>query len=296
MVKPIYFLFLNQQIGKALALNFGYDVEGKEREYFEKNPQNNGISFEEHFIKILNNTREYKEFIDTVNRETSDFYNDVPIYFKITNLFKDYPILRKYKYKFSEYLHKISQTKFQMKYKVKFMEIEPEYNEETKRFSRGKLTDIFYNMNDFQQIFTVDLEKDRMELNFKTPLGKMILHNTLMLDTDWIPEDALELSKNAYFIYKRFILNRVSGKNKPEEIRLWFEDIKSFLDMHWGNDRGIHATIDKAFKAILAKGLVRGYSWNKDRIFRQYVLNFEHPQKGIVKQVNKGDEVMTLPI
>jgi hypothetical protein len=141
----------------------------------------------------------------------------------------------------------------------------------------------------------LDLQKDRIELNFNTPLGKTILHNTFMLDTDWIPENAFELSKNAYFIYKRFILNRISGKNKPKEIRLWFEDIKSFLDMHWGNDRGIHSTIDKAFKDMLAKGLVKGYSWNKDYGYRQYRLSFESPQKRIEKQQNKDDKVMKLP-
>jgi hypothetical protein len=150
-------------------------------------------------------------------------------------------------------------------------------------------------MNDFQNIFDAMYEKDAFSVNFKSLLGKMIIHNMLVLDTDWIPEEALKLNKNAYFLYKRFILNRISGRNKTKEIRLWFDDIKSFLDMRWDNDRGIHATIDKAFKDMLTKGLVAGYRWNKDHLYRQYVVSFEHPQKGIEKQQGKGDKVMKLP-
>ena len=45
-----------------------------------------------------------------------------------------------------------------------------------------------YEMQDFQEIFSVDFEEDQFVLNFKSPLGKMILHNTLLLDTDWVAE------------------------------------------------------------------------------------------------------------
>jgi hypothetical protein len=65
--------------------------------------------------------------------------------------------------------------------------------------------------------------------------------------------------------------------------------------MRWGNDRGVHKTIDKAFKDMLAKGLVTGYNWNKDHYFRQYLLKFEHPHKGTEKPQDKGNTVMTLP-
>jgi outer membrane receptor for ferrienterochelin and colicin len=161
-----------------------------------------------------------------------------------------------------------------MNYKVKCLVKAPEYDDKGKRTHAGTLLDGYYGMKDFQEIFLVDFEKDQIKLNFKSPLGKMILHNTLILDTDWVPDEALTLSKNAYFIYKRFVLNRVSGKNKPKELELWFEDIKNFLDLNWSNNGGIYPIIDKAFKEMQQKGMIAGYSWNKNAKQRQYRVSF----------------------
>ena len=65
----------------------------------------------------------------------------------------------------------------------------PEYNDKGKRIHKGTIADGFYEMNDFQQIFTVDLDEDCLLLNFKSPLGKMILHNMFVVDTDWISDE-----------------------------------------------------------------------------------------------------------
>jgi len=247
------------------------------------------------FDEYLKRHSDYRDYKDGMDAEINKLYGDFPIRFEVPNLIRDYPIFDKYRRNLFEIVKKISETKFRMDYRVKYIEDPPEYNEKTKRYSRGKLTAIVYKMDDFQNIFDAVIEKDAFIVNFKSPLGKMIIHNMMVLDTDWIPEKAFELSKNAYFIYKKMILGKVAGKNKVKELRLWLNDIKESLDMHWGNDRGVHATIDKAFKEMLAKGLVKDYSWNKDRVFRQYVLKFDHPQKGVEKQQDKGNTVMTLP-
>jgi hypothetical protein len=111
-----------------------------------------------------------------------------------------------------------------------------------------------------------------------------------------LPEEAMTLKKNAYFIYKCFILNSVAGRKKAGKKRLWFSDIKSFLDMQWGNDRGIHATIDKAFKEMQSKGLVSGYTWNKNYTKeRQYVLTFEYGKNEGGEKQDGRDEVLKIP-
>jgi hypothetical protein len=251
---------------------------------------------EKEFETYLKNSFEYKSFKNDIKVKTSPLYDDVEVKFFKSKLFRDCPVLKKYHYNLYDYIKRISDIKFKMNYKVKYIDEEPETNEKTKRYSRGNRIDIFYNMNDHEQIFMTEFEKDFFIIKFKSPLGKMILHNTLILDTDWIPENALKLTKNAYFIYKRFVLNRISGKNKAKEIRLWFNDIKSFLDIHWDNNSGVHKTIDKAFKDMLANGLVDGYSWNNDHVGqRQYMLTFEHQKKGVEKQQDSNDNLLKVP-
>lgn len=93
-----------------------------------------------------------------------------------------------------------------------------------------------------------------------------------------------------------FILNRVAGQNKAKEIRLWFNDIKTFLDIHWENNSGVHKTIEKAFKDMLAKGLIDGYEWNSHYSGqRQYVLTFKHQKDGDGEQQDRGDTLLKVP-
>jgi hypothetical protein len=162
---------------------------------------------------------------------------------------------------------------------------EPEYNGDGKRTHAGKLIDDYYAMDTFQQIFIAKIDNDILRLNFKSPLGKMILHNTLILDTDWISEEVFKLIKNAYFLYKRFILNRVASKNPPREIILWFEDIKTFLDIHSNNKSDIYKAINSAFEDMKQKGFIKRFSWNKNYSKqRQYKLTFDEQRK------TKGDK------
>ena len=133
-----------------------------------------------------------------------------------------------------------------------------------------------YQMWDFQHLFKLNFTEDKIILNFDTPLGKLVLHNMLVLDTDWIPVEALELPKNAYFLYKRFVLNRVSGRRKSKNIEIKYADAKAFLDLKWDNDRGVHGIIAKALGHIVENGLAEGLEWRGSPVSRRiYILRFE---------------------
>ena len=89
------------------------------------------------------------------------------------------------------------------------------------------------------------------------------------------------MKKNAYFIYKRFVLNRVSGKNKPKEIELWFEDIKKFLGFELEQQRRQSTLLSiKHLTEMQQKGLIAGYSWSKNYAKqRQYRVDFDTSSK-----------------
>jgi len=195
--------------------------------------------------------------------------------FDILKLFEEYP-LNKYLRTLIDHLKRIEQTKFRMTYKVKYIAQEPKFDDKGKRKDKGKLIDLYYHMQDFQHIFEVNAGKDEVALNFKTPLGKLILHNMLILDTDWCPIESMTLSKNAYFIYKRFVLNRASGKRRAKEIELNFDDLKKFLNLKWSNRGGVNAIIDKALKNVKENELIGGFRSEKHHINkRRYHLYFE---------------------
>ena len=157
------------------------------------------------------------------------------------------------------------------------MESKPKYDEKGKSLERGKMVDIHYQMQEFQNIFYVDGDKRNFVLNFKSPLGKFIIHNTLIMDTDWCPVEAMALSKNAYFLFKRFVLNKVSGKHKAETITLNFNDLKTYLDVSWSNGRGVHQMIAKALTDMVEKGVVSSYQENRNHgRERAYELTFDH--------------------
>jgi hypothetical protein len=156
----------------------------------------------------------------------------------------------------------------------------PEYDDNDKQITRGKLIDLYYQMPDFQHLFGVKLEGDRLNLSFDTPLGKLVLHNTLIMDTDWMPTEAFNLSKNAYFLFKRFVLNRRYGKFKAESIPLKFEELRSYLDLKWSNDRGVHAVIAGAFNDMIEKGLAEGFTVRGKPVSnRVYALKFPKQEK-----------------
>jgi hypothetical protein len=262
--------------------------------------ENRGLAsqmpFEQYFEAYLRENDDYQELTAKMDEEISYFYVDLPIEFPVSDFFKRYPILEKYKYTLHDHVKKISETKFQMNYKIKYMEQEPEFDEKGKLISRGKMNEMHYAMKDFQQIFMVKFEDDIIRINFKSPLGKMILRNILILDTDWIPEAALSLNKNAYFLYKRFVLNRVSAKSKPPGVKMWFEDIKKFLDMKPKRDSAIYATIKTAFKEMLQKGLINGYTWKKYADQRQYRLSFESHKKEVENKQDTDEKLLKIPV
>jgi len=298
LFNPTILTYLSNKPIEAFSIQSGYDVKANERKNYENshNAEDQKTSFDNYFNAFLQNNDSYQTFMTEMNKKVSLFNGNVIYRFIIPNLYKNYPILRQYKHKVPEYVQRIAETKFKMNYKVKCLVRAPEYNDKGNRTHAGTLLNGFYEMQDFQQIFSVDFEEDLFKLNFKTPLGKMILHNTLILDTDWVPDEALTLSKNAYFIYKRFILNRVSGKNKPKELEIWFEDIKAFLDLNSGKNSGIYDVLDRAFKEMQKMGLIAGFSWNRNYTKqRQYRLIFDRPKKEFDKKKNSSDKLLKMP-
>jgi len=287
---PFAIAYLNKKPIEAYSIKEGRDVEKAERDSYVKqfDEKYNKPTFEEHFDDFLNKSYNYQEFLKNMVETESYFNGDIQRLFNILDFFKNYPVLERYKDKFFEYAQKIAETKFKMNYKVKCITKAPEFNKKGIRINSGEMVDAVYEMDRFEQIFSMDLNDDRWMLNFKSPLGKMIIHNTLVLDTDWPPDEALDLHKNAYFIYKRFILNKVAGKNTSAQIDLWFEDIKTFLDLSWSNNSGVYSIIERAFKDMQEKGLIKDFSWTKYAKQRLYKVILDPLQKKARKKQGSG--------
>lgn len=276
LFNPATLAFLNGKPIEAFSIHKGTDVKASEREKYENRLGQKDKTFEQYLETSLDQNSDYQAFLNLMHQNVAFIGRDTVFGISISKLFETYPILGQYGNKLHEHVKKISQTAFKMNYKIKCVAELPQYNSRGYRTAPGKLIDMHYQMANFESIFTVVAhDKDRFTLNFKSALGKMILVNTIILDTDWIPDEVLTLKKNAYFIYKRFVLNRVSGKNPPAQIELWFEDIKTFLDMNWANNSGIYRVINQALDEMRQKGLISDFSSNRNYVRqRQYRLMF----------------------
>jgi hypothetical protein len=286
----VFLTYLSGQPIKAFSIRQNIDVEAHQRRLYQDTVDyaEKMESFDEHFDYFLKNDEKYQIFLGEMKSIERNLKDDFPLLIPVPKLFKNYPAIRKYKRKFVEYLQKVADTKFKMNYKVKILKKAPEYNKKGLRISAGELEDSYYNMQDFEEIFLVKIEGDKFQVNFKSILGKMILHNMVILDTDWIPDEVFELKKNTYFIYKRFLLNRLSGQNPPKEIELSYEDIKRFLDLNGKNIGGNYGIIERAFKEMQEKGLIKEHSYYKlYQNQRLYRLTFysKSPQKKIDQKV-----------
>ena len=246
---PSAISFFTQTPLEAFSTLEGYNVEAHEKKQFEGYSFSPGteISFEEHLKKQFKYNQKYQDFLNEMNELIPHYNDNMTFDVEILELYKNYPELDKHKYDLPEKLTEISKTKFKMNYEVKCIPEKAKIDETGKLINCDELFSIVYNMDDFQEIFLFKIQDDKILFNFKSPLGKMILHNTIILNTDWILEKALTLKKNAYFIYKRFILNRVAGTNKAKEIILWYEDIKEALDLKVKNNSGNYTIIEGAF-------------------------------------------------
>ncbi len=283
-INPNFISYLNLPPIEAYAKQIGYDVrEELKKEYDFKKDQMVQVSFEQFVDNHFAQSKEYQEFKKTMQQRVGGFYQDFPIRLNVVKLFEAYPLLKPYRYKkLIEHLKKIEQTEFKMNYKVKFVQRKPIFDDKGKMTDRGQLIDLNYQMHDFQHLFEVNAGKDEIVLNFDTPLGKLIIHNMLILDTDWLPVEAMSLSKNAYFIYKRFIFNKVFGKHKAKTLELKFEDLKAFLNVKWKNNSGVQAIIKKALNGMVKNKLIAGYSSNKNFVNkRSYKLYFENGVKDL---------------
>ena len=295
-ISPETLNYMNQSPTDVYFEKTGDTLKSQLKESFDKKSlETAGFSdsFEDFAARYLENDREYQDFRKEMDPKAAALYNDFKVQFDISTLFENYPQLTKYRYSLRDHIRRIAHTKFEMIYKVKYLATPPKRDAKTNKLtSRGKQIDIYYRMQNFESIFTADFDSDEAIINFKSPLGKLIIHNTLMLDTDWVTDEVFGLSKNAYFIYKRFILNRANAKKHKNEIDLFFDEIKSHLDMNWKNNRGIHSAIDRAFNEIRAKGLVKGYRWEKGyRNNRRYILSL----KDIEKEPGANVDLLKIP-
>jgi hypothetical protein len=257
-------------------------VDQLQKQYDNSTEKLNNIDLDTYTDTYFKNDSNFNNFCRDASENMKLLFADNPIKIDLNNFFDRYPFLHKYRYTFKDYLHKISNTKFKMSYKLKYIAEEPAYNKKGKMIKRGQLVDLNYQMQEFQSLFGLDFDGDNPVLNFNRPLGKFVLHNSCLLDTDWCPIEATKLSKNAYFIYKRFVLNRQSGKHKADSIVLKLDEIGEFLDLRWSNGRGINAIIDKALDDLAGHGLICG--WESSKRFggqRTYLLNFGNANKKI---------------
>jgi hypothetical protein len=237
----------------------------------------------------------YREINKNILSVKKLLYQNLEIGCKRNDLFENYQCLHRYKYTFEQNLAKVASTKFKMNYKVKYMEKLPVFGEDGKITERGRLIDLYYEMKDFQHIFEVVFEDDIIKFNFNTPLGKLIIYNIMIMDTDWMPLDVLNLKKNAYFLYKRFVLNKRSGKFKAGKIELKFDEIKEFLDIRWKNDRGVHSMVLTALKDMKENGLVDDFVWNKNINNRRvYELHYEDKKKEQKKEKDAAGEELKM--
>jgi hypothetical protein len=288
-INPSNISFLSSPPLEAYSNYSGYDIVAHLKEiYAREGDINNKINFEKFVDNKLENYKPYQDFLKEMSENNLPLFSDIIIPFDSLKLIKRFPFLDEYRYTLFDHLKIIEATKFKLNYKIKYIESRPKYDEKGKLVERGRLVDLHYKMQDFQNIFFVEGDKRNFKLNFKSPLSKLVIYNTLIMDTDWFPVEAMALSKNAYFLFKRFVLNKVSGKHKAESIMLNFDDAKAFLDFSWSNDRGVHKAIAKALTDMVEKGLVSGYQQNRNHGWeRSYDLSFNH--NGAGAGVDAGD-------
>jgi hypothetical protein len=297
LVTPETMRFMSSSPYDAFAQHIGKDILGNLKNDYEccRNPvteRDEYKTFEEYVHDNFKQNLVYQEFFKRMQNQVKNLYQDFSIRFDILKLFENYP-LAKYRYTLIDHLKKIEQTKFKMTYKVKYIAREPKFNDKGKRTDKGKLIDLYCQMHDFQQIFEVKSGKDEVTLNFNTPLGKLILHNMLILDTDWCPIEIMTLSKNAYFIYKGFVLNRIAGKRRAKAIELNFDDLKKFLNLNWSNNGGVYAIIEKALKDMMENELIGEFKTEKHYINkRRYHLYFEKAKENLDKMVADYDGIL----
>ena len=276
-INPDVVSFMSMPPRDAYIKKSGWDIIGaikEEYEYFNFRGQID-ISLNEFIERKFEHDNNYQKFLKETEEKFNAFSSDVPFKFNFLDMLDEYAFLDDYRNSYKKILKKASETKFKMNYKIKYIDQEPTYNDSGIMVGRGRMIDIHYNMHDYQSIFDVDFEKKEILLNFNTPLGKFIIHNSLILDTDWCPYEAFSLSNNAYFLYKSIVINKRMGKHKKKEIPLEFEEIKSYLDLNASLERHDNKIIVGALNDLEQSGLVESFKTFKRAGKRRYVLLFE---------------------
>ena len=129
--------------------NSGYNIIGKLKEIYDHDIIGNEEyakkhSFEDYLQYNFDNDRNYQEFKKEYQKLLQDFHREFKVSLRTREFFDTYPILGNYKYNLIKHLKQIEESRFKMTYKVKFMSERPEYDDNGKIVSRGKLTDLYY--------------------------------------------------------------------------------------------------------------------------------------------------------
>lgn len=272
--------FLDVPLYDAYVKHSGKDVFDEIKKEFKRSrqesPETAYKTFKEH-LEYWNRYKieDYRNLKSKLNGIRNIFRDNYEIRCNLFDMLEDYSFLQRYKSTFKEKLRKIASTRFRMSYKVKLVERKPALDKDGKKIDIKQLIALNYEMRSFQNIFSVRYDDGYAILNFNTPLGKIIIHNMLILDTDWLPVSAYNLNKNAYFLYKRFVLNKRSGKHKSRTIKLTFEEIVSFLDLKGKNLSLVNGVILKAFEDMISNGLVDDFEYKRyTSTHRVYKLKF----------------------
>ena len=123
-------------------------------------------SYEEFIDKEFEGNREYQEYLEEMQVKKNVLYGNSIINIDIMKYLETYFFLEKYKRSLRDYLKRIEETKFKLKYKIKYLQIQPTYKDDDRVDSKGVRIDIFYEMNDYQSIFKVDFTDAKIVLNF----------------------------------------------------------------------------------------------------------------------------------
>ena len=275
-INPTVVSFMSMPPKEAYIKKSGWDMIStfkEEWEYYKERGQIE-LSLDEYVERKFEKDDSYQNFLKEAQEKFNSFSNDLVFQLNFLEMLDEYDFLYDYRYSYKKHLNKIAETKFKVNYKVKYVEQEPTYNDSGKMVGRGKLIDTHYKMHDYQSLFVVDIDQKEIFLNFNTPLGKFVIHNTLLLDTDWCPYEVLSLPKNAYFLYKRFVMNKRMGKHKAKEISLEFEDIKRFLDLNASLERHDNKIIVDALEDLAQNDLMKSFNAIKRAGKRRYDLLF----------------------
>ena len=94
------------------------------------------------------------------------------------------------------------------------------------------------------------------KIKFNTPLALLYYVNLVSLNLFLFPDRFNLLTKDAQFIYKRFIAHRYEYQKRTVPVSITFSDIKKFLNIADSNLSRVRVRIESALEDIVQAGLI----------------------------------------